>query len=227
MLSFGWSPLVCQLPSPPVSFIILLVTVPKAPMTIDIIVTFMFHSFSILLQGRSTYPSFHIPSVLFYCWVRQENRQLCKFFFSIIIIRCGLLTEIRWSVCMSKSHWSLCVSFSWTDAGLWIYHLFVWLNLNSFNISQWITLLTQSCRVLYSFYANLLHSHIMWSMVSSLSQHNRHLLFCCVLSSLALIWLVLWRCFVLLLGEILFLSKSFLFLATSRISGVRWCLLVV
>ena len=42
-----------------------LVTVPKAPITIGIIVTFMFHRFSILLQGRGTYLSFHILSVLF------------------------------------------------------------------------------------------------------------------------------------------------------------------
>ena len=41
------------------------VTVPKAPITIGIIVTFMFHSFSILLQGRGIYPSFPILSVLF------------------------------------------------------------------------------------------------------------------------------------------------------------------
>ena len=59
------------------------------------------------------------------------------------------------------------------------------------HISQWITLPTQSCTVLYSFCANLLHSLIMSLMVSSLSPHSLHLLFCCVLSILALIWLVL------------------------------------
>ena len=39
-----------------------LVTVPKAPITIGIIVTFIFHRFffSILLQGRGTYLFFHI-----------------------------------------------------------------------------------------------------------------------------------------------------------------------
>ena len=50
-------------------------------------------------------------------------------------------------------------------------------------------------RVLYSFCANLLHSLIMWLIVSSLSPHNLHLLFCCVLSILALIWLVLMALF--------------------------------
>ena len=98
----------------------------------------------------------------------------------LIIIRSGLLDEIMWSVCMSKSHRILCVSFSRTGAGLCIYHLFVWSNLNFLHISQWITLPTQSCLVLYSFCANLLHSLIMWLIVSSLSQHSLHLLFCWV-----------------------------------------------
>ena len=50
---------------------------------------------------------------------------------------------------------------------------------------------TQSCLALYSFCANLLLSLIMWLIVSSLSPHSLHLLLCCVLSVLALIWLVL------------------------------------
>ena len=41
-----------------------LVTVPNAPIKIGIIVIFMFHSFSIPLQARGTYPSFHILSVI-------------------------------------------------------------------------------------------------------------------------------------------------------------------
>ena len=81
--------------------------------------------------------------------------------------------------------------FSKTGTGLFIYYLFVWSNLNCLHISQWITLPTQSCQVLYSFCANLLHSLIMWLMVSSLSPHSHHLLFFCVLSILVLIWLAL------------------------------------
>ena len=54
---------------------------------------------------------------------------------------------------------------------------------------QWILLPTQSCLVLYSFCGNLLHSLIMWLIVMSLSLHNLHLLFYCILSILALIWL--------------------------------------
>ena len=108
-----------------------------------------------------------------------------------LLIRSGLLAEISWSVHMSKSHRSLCLSFSRTAAGLCIYHLFVWSNFNFLHISRWITLPTQSCLVLYSFCANLLHSLIMWLMFLSLSPHNLHLLFWCILSILTLIWLVL------------------------------------
>ena len=69
----------------------------------------------------------------------------------MIIIRSGLLAENRWSVCMSKSQRSLCVSFSGTDAGLRIYHLFVWSNLNFLHVCQWIILPTQWCLVLHPF----------------------------------------------------------------------------
>ena len=78
-----------------------------------------------------------------------------------------------------------------TDAGFCIYHLFVWSNLDFLHISQWITLSTQLCLVFYSFCANLLHSLIMRLIVSSLSPHTLHLLFCFVLSILTLIWLFL------------------------------------
>ena len=204
------------------------VTVPKALITIGIIVTFMFHSFfSIPYQDPGTYPSFDFLSVLFCGQPGRQSRQFCKFsLFLFNIIKSGLLAEIRWSVCMSKSHRSLCVSFSWTGAGLCIYHLVVWPNLNFLHISQWITLPTQSCLVLYSFCANLMHSLIMRLMVSSLSPHNLHLLFYCVLSILALIWLVLTALFRDAIRRHS-VSQSFLFLAMSRFSRVRYCLLVV
>ena len=175
-----------------------LVTVQKAPITLDITVTIMFLSFffSILKQGRATYSSFHFLSVLFCGQPGQQSRQFCKFsFFLLIIIRSGLLAGILWSVCMSMFHRSLCVSFSWTDAGLGIYHLFIWSSLDFLHISLCITLPTKSCLVLYSFWPNLLHSLIKWMMVSSLSPHSRHLLFCCVLRILILIWLVLMALF--------------------------------
>ena len=108
--------------------------------------------------------------------------------FLLIIIRSDLLVEIRWSICMSKSHSSLCVLFSRTGTGLCIKHLLLWSNFNF--LHMWITLPNQSCLLLYSC-ANLLHLLIMWLIVSSLPPHSLHLLFYYDLSNLALIWLVL------------------------------------
>ena len=169
-----------------------LVIVPNAPITIGTVVTFMFHSFFNSL-ARSRYLSFFSLSFRFILWSARTAKStiLQILFFLLIIMRSGLLAGIRWSICMKKSHRSLCESFSRTGARLCIYHLFVWSNWNFLHISQWTTLPTQSCLALYSFCANLLHSLIMWLIVSSLSPHSLHLLFCCVLSILALIWLVL------------------------------------
>ena len=77
---------------------------------------------------------------------------------------------------MSKSLRSLCVSFSRTASGLYIY-LFQWSNLNFLQSSQWITFPTQSCLVLYSFCARLLHSLIIWLIFSSPSPHYYFFLF--------------------------------------------------
>ena len=165
-----------------------LVTVPNAPITTGIIVTFMFHSF---LKFPSKVEVLIVLFTFFQFYsvvsrdIKVDNFEN-SLLFLLISIRSGLLAEIRWSVCMSKSYRSLRVSFSRTAVGFCIYHLFVWSNLNFLLISQWLTLPTQSCLVLYSFCANLLHLLVMWSIVSSLSPHNLHLLFCCVL-----IWLSL------------------------------------
>ena len=156
-----------------------LVTVPKAPITISIIVTFMFHSFFHSL-ARLRYLSIISYSFSFILWSAATAKSTILhilFFLLLIIIRSGYLAEIRWSVCMSKFHRILCVSFSRIGAGLGIYHLLVWSNLNFLHISQWISLPTQSCLHLYSFCANLMHSIIVWLIVSSLSPHSIHLLF--------------------------------------------------
>ena len=75
-----------------------LVTVPKAPVTIGIIVTFIFHSFFNSLARSSTYLSFQVLSVLFCGLPGQQSRQFCRFslFFLLIIIRSGLRAEIRY-----------------------------------------------------------------------------------------------------------------------------------
>ena len=112
--------------------------------------------------ARSRYLSFFSHSFSFILWSAGTAKStILQFLFCLlIIIRSGLLAEIRWSVCMSKSYRSLRVLFSRTGAGLCIYHLLVWSDLNFLHISLLITLPTQSCLVLYSFCANLLHSLI-------------------------------------------------------------------
>ena len=119
-----------------------LLIVPKATITI---VTFMFHSKVEVLISLFTFFQFYS--------VVSRDSKVDNF--------ADFLFEIRRSVCMSKSHRSLRVSFSRTGTGLCIYHLLAWPNLNFLHISQWITLPTQSCLALYSFCANLLHSLIM------------------------------------------------------------------
>ena len=152
----------------------------------------MFHCF-FNSPARSKYLFFSSFFFNFILWSAGTVKStiLQVLFFLLINIRSCRLAEIRWSACISKSNWSLLVSFSWTYAGLCIYHLFVRSNLN---FLHWITLPTQSCLVFYPFSANLLLSLIMWLLVSSLSPRNL-LLFCCVLSILALMWLVLMASF--------------------------------
>ena len=103
-----------------------LVTVPRAPITFGITVTFMFHNFFSSLARSRYYPSFRFLSTL----LCGQPEQQSSFFFLLIIIRSGRLAEIRWSVCISKSQGSLCISFSRTNFGLSIYHLLVWSNLD-------------------------------------------------------------------------------------------------
>ena len=76
-----------------------LVIVPKAPITIGTIVTFMFHSFFNSL-ARSRYLSFFSLSFRFILWyagiVKSPILQILFFFLLLlIIIRSGLLAGIR------------------------------------------------------------------------------------------------------------------------------------
>ena len=101
-----------------ISFSNPLVTVPNAPITIGIIVTCMFHSFFNSL-ARSRYLSIFSHSFSFIlCLAGTAKSTILQVLFFLLIIKSGLLAGIRWSVCMSKSHRSLCVLFSRTSAGL-------------------------------------------------------------------------------------------------------------
>ena len=176
-----------------------LVTVPKAPITIGIITTFMFHSF-FQFSGKvevliSLFRLFQFYSVV--CRDSKVDNFVNFLFFFFCWLLLGLVFWPRLGdpyVCQSSIGISV---FRFLGQALvcTIYHVFAWSNLNFWHISQWITLPTQSCLVLYSFCANLLHSLIIWLMVSSLSPHSLHWLFCCVFSIFSLIWLVLMALF--------------------------------
>ena len=168
-----------------------LVTVPSALITIGITVTFMFHSFFSL--ARYGYLSLRFFSVLRCGQLGRLNplSEVPIFCWLSLGPRSGCLAEIRWSICISKSKRNQWVSLSKTDSGLYIYHLFEWSNLNFLPISHLISFPTESRLVFYSFCVNLLHSLITWLIISSLSKHNLHLLFCCVLNIFASTLLVL------------------------------------
>ena len=113
-----------------------LVTVKSAPVSIGITVTFMFlHFFPVYLQGLDINFSFRFHWVL---PSGQQERQIPLFDrgFLLIITRSGRLAEIRWSICISKSKRTSCVSFSRTDSVLCIHHLFVWSDFNLLHSSK-------------------------------------------------------------------------------------------
>ena len=81
-------------------------TVPKAPITIGITVTCMFHSF-FNSQARSRYIPFFSLSILRSGQPRQQSPRFGKFYFLFIITRSGRLAEIKWSVCILKFQTSI------------------------------------------------------------------------------------------------------------------------
>ena len=81
-----------------------LLTVPKTPITIGIIVTFMFPCFFNSL-ARSRYLSFFSLSFSFIlCSAgRAKSTILQVLFLLLITVMSGLLAEIRWSVCVPSA----------------------------------------------------------------------------------------------------------------------------
>ena len=209
------------------------VTVPSVPITIGITVIFMFQSFFSSL-ARSRYKS--LFSLLFsslfgrFFLVFLLLFFLLTFFFSffffLTITRSARLAKIRWSFVPQnlREFWAShflgrILDFAYTISWFWS-------NLNSLHNSQWITFPTQSCLVLYSLCANLLHSLIMWLIVSSHSPYNLHLFSCLVYFCFDIVIPYGAFFFVLKLQDIQFLSKGFPFLAMSKFSLVRCRLFV-
>ena len=162
------------------------VTVPRAPIIIGITVTFMSHSFFFQFPRKIQVLFLLFIFFQLYSLVSKVHNFvsfcfLFCFFLLLIVISSGHRAEIRWSACMSKSHSNLCLIL---HIRCWVVHI-PFLRMVKFKLLAQLPVdyfphFTQSCLVLYSFCANLLHSLIMWLMVSSLSPHNLHLLFCYV-----------------------------------------------
>ena len=164
-----------------------LLTVPSAPFTLGITVTFTFPNF-FQFPSNVEVLIFFFAFFQFYNVMSRDSkvRNSASSLFLLTIMRFNHLAGIRWSVCILKSQGSLFVSFSWADSGLCIYQLFVWSNLDFLPNSQWITFPTLPCLVFLSVLVCCIRLLCDWSFC--LSPHNQHLLFCCVLSILALIY---------------------------------------
>ena len=95
------------------------VAVPWVPITIGINATFMFHSFFNSL-AKPRYLSLFSFSFIFSLWsagtvkstILQVLCFVCLFVCLLITVNFSRLTEIKLSVCMSKSQRSLCISIS-------------------------------------------------------------------------------------------------------------------
>ena len=162
----------------------------------------MFYSFFNSLV-RLRYLSFFTHSFRFILWSTGTAKStilqiLFFFFFLLIIIRSGLLAGIRWSVCMLKFHRSLCVSSFRTVAGLCI-------NISCTfptgspcqpsRVSPYTPSVLICCKCLLCDWSFRLCRRIAY-------------IYCFVASYIFLLWYdwSLWRCSVLILGEIPFLS---------------------
>ena len=97
-----------------------------------------------------------------------RNSKIHKLTSSFLLIhaRYGLEAWIGWSVRIWMSQIIFCVSFSRTDCALRIYYLLILLNFSLFHNSKWIASPTQSCILLYSFRASLLHSLVTYTYKS-------------------------------------------------------------
>ena len=102
-------------------------TVPSETLTVNIIITRTFLCF-LSFRTRSKYLSIFFTFLYFHSLI-QQNELEDKFSF----FRSGFMAEFTSSIYISKSKKILCVSFSWRNYGLCIYHLVLWSN---FNLSQ-------------------------------------------------------------------------------------------
>ena len=145
-----------------------LVTVPWAPITIGITITFMFHIF-FSSQAKSWYLSFFLFSFNFNLWSAQTAKSttrqvlffvdylVCWLSFLLTISKSGCLAKIWWSIYISKSQSILCISFSQIDSILLSPHHF----LNNF-----LAISSSVLQLSFFLFFFLFHEyHILWKLV--------------------------------------------------------------
>ena len=184
---------------------------PKAPITIGIIVTFMFHSFFNSL-ARSRYLSLFSHSFSFILWSAGTAKStILQIFFSRLGDPFACQNPIGVCVCHFLGH----IPFVSMAKFEFLAHFSVD-HLAHPVVSSLVLLLCQFAAFTYYVIDGFICHHIAYICYF-------------VASYLFSPWYdwFLWRCFVLPLGEILLLTQSFLFLAMSRFCRVRCCLLVV
>ena len=123
-------------------------TIPSASVSVHVTVTLMFHSLLTSL-ARSKYLSLFSFSLIFILLSARTAKSIRHVFFFLLIITRPVLARIRCFVCISEYQRILCVSFSRTDSGLYMYNLVVWLNFNLLHNSKWISFSARFYQVLY------------------------------------------------------------------------------
>ena len=134
-------------------------------------------SFSALMPNVGNVPFFLILWYWLFHHKCKQNLLFGKYFYPSVSMTSGLLPHISWSICTEKFHSLFHLSFSITASGLCSYH-FSFTSIPCFlYIPQWIFIPNQSCHLLYSSWANLLHSLNTYFTLSSAFPHILHLLF--------------------------------------------------
>ena len=164
------------------------VTVQSAPITVNIIVTFIFHSFFRSLV-KSRFLCLFSLSFNFTQWsTRTLSPNFGRFFFSSFCLnvnRSDRLAEIRKFIFCLKIPENF-VRQIFLDR-FWVVHapFVVWSNLNFLHNSQWITMPTHSFLFLYSLSASYLYSFYLIDRIVS-----KHIIYVCrfLVPSLPMLW---------------------------------------
>ena len=168
-------PLISKSPSPWTNPFM---TEPGVPVTTDITVIIIFHSFGfffpLLRQGQGTYLFFRFTSILLCGQPEQQSPQFGLFTFFFSWLSLGQVVWPRFDyLFITQNPKEFCLIFP-DGFQVVTYYLFVWSNLNFLHTSQWITSPTLLCLVLYSLCANLLHSFIIIIISLSVSFSQQH-----------------------------------------------------